>query len=411
MRVADPENSIGQQVELLRLLREHGAQTRSELSQRSGYSVSLVRQLTQRLQEHGLMREEGLAAQRTPGRPSQQWGLAPGACRAVGLDVGGNNTRLVVLDALGQVTHSASAATLQAESGDALLRFLAQFAREELTKSGLEPDTVAGLGIAFSGIMDAKRGTSLDAPNIAASHQLPLQTALEAALGVPVLVDDSSRTMALAEMRYGAGKGSSDFLCVNVGAGIGMGIISNGQLQRGTGLAGELGHIPMQIHGERCRCGSQGCLETLASGSAIAAKARRMLEQGVASQLHEDCQYQPEQVSARLVTEAARSGDRLALDLLHDAGTWLGLGIETVMNLFAPEKVVLTGGVMRRNALLLQTVREVAERYALPQHPRPLPILLTPLDELAAALGAATLILDEAFESGFMERLSRADAS
>lgn len=407
MRTADPENTIGQQVEMLRLLRTFGAQTRSELSQRSGYSISLVRQLTQRLFEHGLIREDGVTAQRTPGRPSQQWGLAPDACTAIGLDVGGNNTRLVVLDALGRVTHSRSAPTLQAESGTALLAYLAQFVRDELARLGLAPDAAAGLGIAYSGIMDSKRGTALEAPNIAASYQLPLQAALEAALQLPVQVDDSSRTMALAEMRYGAARGSSNFLCVNVGAGIGMGIISDGQLQRGTGLAGELGHIPLQLHGERCRCGSRGCLETLASGSAIARQAQRRLAAGAASRLHDDCHGQPEQVSARMVTAAALSGDPLALELLREAGTWLGLGIATVFNLFAPEQVVITGGVMRRNHLLLGIVQEVAERYALPQFPRPLPIVLTALDESVAALGAATLILDAAFAGGFAARLSQ----
>jgi glucokinase-like ROK family protein len=406
MRVADPESTIEQEVELLRLLREHGGQTRRELSLRSGYSVSLVRQLTQNLVLHGLIVEDGIAPQHAQGRPSQRWALAPKGCIAVGLDVGGIYTRLVVLDTTGNVMHKQQIDTLQATSGNELLDFLAAFVRDELTAFGLQLQDVAGMGVAFSGIIDYEHGASIDAPNIESSHQLPLQAYLEKALNRRVMVDDSSRTMALAEMRYGEGKGIDNFLCVNVGAGIGMGIIVDGQLYRGTGLAGELGHIPMQINGERCRCGSQGCLETLASGSAIAAKARRQLEQGADSCLRDVSNNQPAQMSARMVTEAAVNGDWLALDLLHDAGTWLGLGIATVLNLFAPKKVVLTGGVMRGNDLLLHIVQEVANRYTLPQFTRPLPIVLTRLDEQVAALGAATLILDAMFDNGFSEKLS-----
>ena len=411
MRVADPENTIEQQVELLRLLREHGAQTRRALSLHSGYSISQVRQLMQSLFQQNLIVEDSIEAQNAPGRPSHRWALSPEACYAVGLDVGGIYTRLVVLDTIGRVIYKQQIDTLQAATGSDLLVYLATFVRDQLALCGVRQEAISGMGVAFSGIMDFQRGTSIDAPNIAASHHLPLQAYLQKALGLPVIVDDSSRTMALAEKRYGAAQGSDNFLCVNVGAGIGMGIILNGQLHRGTGLAGEIGHIPMQIDGESCHCGGQGCLETLASGRAIAAHARRKLEQGLPSILRDLSHDDPANISARLVTEAARAGDQLALDLLREAGTWLGLGVATVINLFAPERVVLTGGVMRRNDLLLAVVQEVAEYYTLPQFSRPLPIVLTRLDEQVAALGAATLILDSMFATGFREELSGAEFS
>jgi predicted NBD/HSP70 family sugar kinase len=113
-------------------------------------------------------------------------------------------------------------------------------------------------------------------------------------------------------------------------------------------------------------------------------------------------------VSTKQVIEAARQGDRLSLDLLQNAGGWLGMALATAINLFSPQKIVLTGGVMRGNDLLLAIIQEAAERYALPQLPRPLPIVMTELDDQVGALGAATLILDREFEAGFAERLSRA---
>ena len=141
-------------------------------------------------------------------------------------------------------------------------------------------------------------------------------------------------------MRYGATHGSSDFICVNIGTGIGTGLVIGGQLYRGArGLAGELGHIPMMVQGERCRCGGQGCLETLASGIAIAARARLMLEQGVSSLLHDLTNHDPSHVTAKIVTAAAVQGDDLSINLLHDAGRRIGTALAIAVNLFSPEKV------------------------------------------------------------------------
>jgi glucokinase-like ROK family protein len=412
MRVLEREKTVEQQVNLLRLLREHGRQTRRQLAHHSGYSLSLVRQLTQDLADSGYITAQGIAPFDGAGRPSQLWSITPESCYAVGLDVGGTTTRLTVLDAVGQVVFSQSTPTLQASSSLALLDNLARLVADALESLGSRRAQVRGLGVAFSAFVDFRRGQSLQAPNIAHAEALPLQEHLAAALGLPVLVDDSSRTMAIAEMRYGAARQSEAFLCVNVGAGIGSGIVIGGQLYRGPhGLAGEIGHIPLLLNGPRCRCGGSGCLETLASGSAIAARARYLLEHRTVSRMSELCDNDPAKVTTRIVTTAAQQGDELALSLLEEAGTWLGMGIATAVNLYSPDLVVLTGGVMRRNTLLLSIVQRQVDRYSLTQLPRPFPVVLTELDEMQGALGAATLILDMEYETGFAQRLAQMSAA
>lgn len=407
MRVADPENTIQQQVQLLQILRG-GAQTRRSLSEQTGYSISLIRQLTQDLVGRGLLVESGVTAPDTPGRPSQVWSLSPSACLAVGLDVGGAHTRIVILDTFGRILYKHVEPTPHDESSAAFLDHLARLVDSALDSLGELRVHVRGLGVAFSGFIDY-RGFSLDAPNIASAQQLlPLQDYLRDALDLPTMVDDSTRAMTLAEMRYGVARNSDNFVCVNVGAGIGTGIIIDRKLYRGAfNLAGELGHIPVMLHGERCRCGGYGCLETLASGSAVAARAQLMLEQGVPSQLHALCGHDAARVTSEMVTRAALDGDRLALDVLGDAGAWLGMGLGIVVNLFSPDMVVLTGGVMRHNTLLLSIVRDAAHRYILQQLPYDFPIVLTGLDEQSGALGAATFVLDAEFEHGFARRLAK----
>ena len=406
MRVIDRENTVEQQASILRLLRKHGPQTRRQLSHISRHSLSLIRQLTQELADQEYITPSGVAPFDSAGRPSQLWTIAPESCYAAGLDVGGTTTRLVILDALGQVVFSHTTPTIHATSGMDLLTHLTHIVQTALQSLDGKRALLRGLGVAFSAFVDFRHGQSLQAPNIAHAESLPIQDHLEAALGLPVLVDDSSRAMAIAEMHYGSARQSETFLCVNVGTGIGSGIVIDGQLYRGPrGLAGEIGHIPLLLNGTRCRCGGNGCLETLASGGAIASRARYLLEHRTYSRLSEMCQNDPAKVTTQMVTNAALEGDSMALNLLDEAGTWLGLGIATAVNLISPDMVVLTGGVMRRNTLLLSIVQRELNRYILKQLPRPFPVVLTKLDEMQGALGAATLILDTEYESGFMERL------
>jgi glucokinase-like ROK family protein len=407
VRIPDPTNSIEQQSHILRLLRRHGPQTRRQLADLTGHSLSLIRQLMQNLEARDLVREGGIVFAEAPGRPSQVWSLTPDACLAIGVDIGGVSTRIAVLDALGNVLAQQTIQTAHAASSAALLHDIGGLAAGAMRRLGERQSAVRGVGIAFSGFVDFEHGRSLDAPNIPHAHALPLQQHLVETLGLPVLVDDSSRAMALAELRYGAARGFDNFVCVNVGAGVGTGIIVNGQLFRGAlGLAGEIGHIPVMVNGPRCRCGRQGCLETLASGSAIAAQARYVLESDIPTRMRDHWTGDLASVNAESVMRAALDGDDLALKLIDDAGQWLGVGVAILINLFSPDLVVLTGGVMRHNTLLSEVVQREADQHILAQLPRPFPIRLTSLDEYAGALGAATLILDREFESGFAERLA-----
>jgi predicted NBD/HSP70 family sugar kinase len=275
-----------------------------------------------------------------------------------------------------------------------------------LTRLGERRAKVQGVGVAFSGFVDFRQGLSLDAMHIAHANALPLQRYLANVLALPVIMDDSARAVALAEVRYGAARHSRNCICVSVGQGIGTGVIIDGQLYRGAlGLAGELGHIPVSLGGTPCRCGGHGCLETLASGAAVLARARTLLEQGMPSRLHALCDQDYARLTPGLITEAALAGDEMALSLLRHVGQWLGLGLAILGNLYSPELLVLTGSVMRGNTLLLDMVRQEMQRYLLPPLRSSLKVVLTALDDAAGASGAATFILDDAFERGFAHRL------
>lgn len=407
MRVPEPSRAVEQQTMVLNLLREHGPQTRNQLKDQTGFSISLVRQLTESLLEHDLIIEDGRAGEDSPGRPAKVWSVAPDAAFVAGLDVGGTTTRFVIIDALGDVTYRHTAPTVKASAAHELLRHMVSTVQDGLRAFGETAAEVRRLGVAFSGFVDFQAGYSIDAPNIASARALPLKQRLERELNLETLVDDSSRVMALAEMRYGVARDSSNFICLNVGTGIGSGVIINGELFRGVrGLAGEIGHMPVAPGGAPCYCGKLGCLESMASGRAIARYAHEALSAGTTSKIRDLTDGDINAVSAKTVTEAAQQDDELAISVLRKAAAYLGVGVATAVNLFSPDKLILTGGVMRGNEVLFDMVCEEAQQHTLRQLPEPFPVLLTELDAQAAALGAATLALDAEFSHGFAARLS-----
>jgi predicted NBD/HSP70 family sugar kinase len=411
MRAPDPVNTSEQQALLLRLLREHSALTRRQLAELSGYSISLVRQLTESLAQYGLISGDRMQPVDVPGRPSQLWSISPDACLAIGLDMSSRAVRIVILNANGQIIFQKELPRHETSTADELLEYMVMVVNDALSVLEDRRTLVHGLGVAFGGFVDFKRGVSLDAIDIAHAKLLPLQHHLERRLSLPVVLDDRSRAMALAEVRIGAARSQRDCICVNVSGGIGTGIIIDGALYRGAlGLAGELGHIPVIAGGSPCRCGGHGCLETVASGTAIETRARMLLSQGIETSLYRYC-TDPTSVTVAMIVQAARDGDAVALSLLEHAGQWLGFGLATLVNLYSCAHVVMTGSVMRENDLLLEIIRREALRYIIRPMRDHVHMKLTALDLFASAVGAATFVLDAEFERGFAERLARLEQS
>ena len=161
----------------------------------------------------------------------------------------------------------------------------------------------------------------------------------------PVEVDDASRTMALAEIRFGAATEARQFTYVMLGAGTGAALFLNGGLYTGSaGFAGEFGHITVDPNGPPCTCGNRGCIEALASASALVRRAQEAVISGLSPKLWTLCAGDPGKVSMELIVQAAKDHDRFSLGLLNDAGTHIGIGIVGLVNLVDPELIVFGGG-------------------------------------------------------------------
>ncbi|MPZ74071.1 MAG: ROK family protein [Nitriliruptorales bacterium] len=308
---------------------------------------------------------------------------------AVGLDVGGTKLAggLVAEDGsvLDRVRHDTP------DTPDAIVELVVSVARNFQTRHNLEPVPV---GVGAAGLIDTE-GTVRYAPNLPWAD-FPLGTVLRSRLDRPVTVDNDANVAAWGEYRAGGGRDAHrSLVMLTVGTGVGGGLVLEDRLVRGAGgMAGELGHITVLEGGPRCPCGATGCLEALASGTAIARIARERVAGGQIPPGTALATPPPDELSGKQVTIAAYAGDRAAVDVLATAGRWLGVGIASLVAAFDPEVVVVGGGAMQAGDLLLAPAREACAARLIGRGHRELaPIVPAVLGDDAGLIGAALLAL------------------
>lgn len=307
----------------------------------------------------------------------------------LGCDLGGTNIKAGLVDLKsGSVLHSKSTSTEAQEGHQAVIDRITRLIQDLIQTSEFNTSAVQGVGVSVPGVLDPAQGKTLFLPNFPGQWKdIPLGKQLSSALNLPVSILNDARAITYGEYRYGAGRGIDRMACYAIGTGIGGGLIVDGQLHLGfQGTAGELGHQTVEFNGLRCGCGNYGCLETYASGPAIASQAEKAVRQGLTTIMGEMVDYDYNQITPKLVAEAARQGDQIAREIWERVGRYLGTGIANVCVSIGPERVVLAGGVAAAGDLLLDPIRETLKQRV---HVMP----LEKVEVLASSLGRDAGIL------------------
>lgn len=250
-----------------------------------------------------------------------------------------------------------------------------------------------GIGAGAPGPLDAEAGVVLLTPNLG-WVDYPLRDRLQAALGLPTVIDNDANCAVLGEWWQGAAQGTRHAIGFTIGTGIGGGIVVNGELYHGaSGCAGEIGHTTIEANGRHCACGNYGCLEAYASGLAIARRAVEAIESGEATTLLQRAGGDPSNITARTVYDAAHDGDELARELVHETAQFLGAGVANLVNVFNPEVVVVCGGVTRAGDLLFVPLRREVSRRAFKPAVQAVRIVAQQL-EAPGVFGAARVFLE-----------------
>src|SRR2546425_7578882 len=271
----------------------------------------------------------------------------------VGVDLGGTQLRVAVADDRGNLRTVVRRATEAARGRDHVIKRIVDAVKKAVEEDGTPARRVRALGIGLPGPVDPAAGLVISPGNLPGFKNVPLNAILTRATGIPSFLHHDAHLAALGEHRRGAARGASEMIYVTVSTGIGAGLLLRGELYAGAhGIAGEVGHIVVQPGGPLCTCGNRGCLEAIASGTGIARAARESAPGTPGSALHG-----LEHPHAEDVARAARAGDELANAILENAGTYLGLAMGTLVNLFNPQLIVLGGSVLKAGRPLLGPMR------------------------------------------------------
>jgi glucokinase len=312
----------------------------------------------------------------------------------IGIDLGGTKISTALVDATGKIIARDYRETRAAEGQKAVIARMVDAAHRVIGEAGLAPAQVMAVGVGIPGPIDSQTGVVTAPPNLPGWKNVPIKQLIEEALGITTFMENDANAAALGEHRFGAGRGVQDMIYVTASTGIGGGLILNGQLYSGTtGAAGEIGHVTVLPWGPYCGCGNRGCLEALASGTAIAREGREMVRRGVPTLIAELAEGQPERVTAKLIAEAADKGDIEAQEILAEAMAYLGVGMANLVNLFNPELIVIGGGLTNMGEGLFGPVRRAIERRAFPAAAKAVQVVPAELGDDVGVLGAVAVAM------------------
>jgi glucokinase len=304
----------------------------------------------------------------------------------IGADLGGTKLLLGVLDSGSNVVWESRERSTGHDEEE-----LVELLVREIEEARRERSGVGAVGLGIPATIDHERGVAISAVNLPIEN-LQIRELIEERTGLPVFVDNDANVAALAEHLYGAATGTRNVVMLTIGTGIGGGLILDGKPYRGTtGAGAELGHVVIDLNGPRCQgnCPNRGCVETLASGTALGREGREAASREPESALGR-MQAEGRRIDGRAVTEAAQEGDRTAIGVFDLIGSRLGVALAGFANIFEPDVIVIGGGVIAAGELLLEPARTEMQARALPPMNRT-PVVPAELGEDAGMIGAAAM--------------------
>lgn len=312
----------------------------------------------------------------------------------IGIDLGGTKISTGLVRNDGKIIARDYQQTRAAEGQAAVIERVLDGARRVIAQAEIGRSQAAAVGIGAPGPLDIAAGVVVAPPNLPGWERVPLKQLIEDDLGITTFLENDANAAALGEYHFGAGRGVEHMIYITVSTGIGGGLILDGKLYHGaSGMAGEIGHITIKPGGPLCGCGNRGCLEAMASGTAIARRARERVTSGASTLIAGLAEGDPQRITAKLVAEAASQGDAEAQEILAEAMDYLGIGVANLVNLFNPQLIVIGGGLMNIGEKLFRPVRRAIDQHTFPPATQAVKVVPAALGDDAGMLGAAAVAL------------------
>lgn len=363
----------------------------SDLSLQTKKSLPLTTKMLTELIEENYIVETGYAPS-TGGRRPLMYSLRPDILYVVAVAMDQLFTRVVIMDMQGKYITEIQKIELHLSKNPLALRTLTEKIDEHIGKSGITKEKIAGIGIGMPGFVDSKNGTNysfLEAGNQSITRYI------SDAIGIETFIENDSSLIALAELSFGAARNKTSAMVVNLGWGIGLGLILNGVLFRGDdGFAGEFSHLPLFSNNKLCSCGKSGCLETEASLLVVVEKAEEGIKKGRLTMLDKGLLNENFDQASHSVISAAEKGDKFAVELLSEAGYNIGRGVAILIHLLNPKTIILSGRGSSAGKIWQTPIQQALNEHCIPRLAANTQIEISTLGYNAELVGAAALVMD-----------------
>jgi N-acetylglucosamine repressor len=382
---------------ILRVIHERGHSSRAEIRHLIKQDGKTVTNIANGLIKDGLLTSSGYSSF-TGGRRRELLIMNPGYGYIIGIHLDINFLIGIVTDFQSKVLLRERIPVSPTETKANLVSKIRKTISFLISKGNIPQDKILGIGFVASGFYDQELGKWLVSVNNLYWRDVPIVSILSQHCACPIHLEDCSRALALGEKWFGVAKNEENFICLDIGAGIGCGIFQKNRLYKGSSnFAGEIGHTIVVPDGEPCSCGNRGCLETVASGWALVKQVKCRISKGEQTLVRESCNGDIDTIDADMIFHAAHNGDKVATDLLNVASKYLGIGIANLINLLNPEIIVLSGHFSSIEDFSMLSLKDKIRQYAMSESFEKTRIVTSLLGDDAAVMGATTLILDQIF--------------
>ena len=397
MVVANRElTKIINQFNILNTIRKVGPISRMEIAEITGQSRATVTNITARLIQEDMIFEKMTESSSSRGRRRVLLALNPAAASVVGVKLSAFKVSFAVTNMQADVL---SSLIIPVRIAKRSVEFVADLIEEGIRhcvdEARLSMKKISGIGIGIPGFVGGEAGVAYWSP-LYRQGNTTLRSLIENRFNIQTFIENDANTVTLAQQWFGEGKGLSNFLMVTVEHGVGMGIVANGQIYRGSrGIGAEFGHMVIEPGGAPCRCGKLGCIEAYAADYRILKAAEDACQSG---------EWQCNDISSLTieeVTDVARKGNSCLQEIFAKGGEVLGLGISGLIQIFNPEKIIIAGEGVRAGDLLFEPMKKNIKIHTSPEMYETLQIVIQKWEDTDWARGAASLVLQELYKSPF----------
>jgi predicted NBD/HSP70 family sugar kinase len=382
-----------EQKDILSIIMQNGPLSKKDLAKAYHISIPKATVLIGALDQLGYI--QYIDGTSTGGRIPQLVKVRDNITYSVGIDIGTEYLRIGIVDIEGRIVARYQEIHDIEVQRELSIESLYEHFKDLCREAAILPSSVEGIGVGITGIIHEEKGVCLSLRNTPHWKGFNVKKAMQKIFNrEKVILVDSVKAMALAEKRFGTAKELQDFVLINIGIGLGAGIVINGQLLTGSrGTTGEIGHMQIRPSQDLCVCGNYGCLEATASGWALLKKCKKALQEGVETSMGDA--NSAHALTVQDIIEAANGGDKIALVMMESIAKDLSVGIGAVINLLNPEKVFLAGGLIRHaGAIMLDPIRRGVKSSVIPWLQQNIDLQLSTIGEWDAVIGAATLATD-----------------